>query len=47
MDIMHTVKDKPFWKRKKAWAEINEDNIIYKSIVEPTNKLIAENNGKD
>ena len=47
MNIMHTVKDTPFWKRKKAWAEINEDDIIYKNIVEPTNKLIAENNGKD
>lgn len=43
MDIMHMVKDKPFWKRKKAWAEINDDNIIYTSIVEPTNKMIAKN----
>ena len=46
MRIIHAVNDKPFWKRKKAWAEINEDDNVYKSIVEPINKLIAENNGK-
>lgn len=47
MRIIHAVNDKPFWKRKKAWAEINEDDNVYKSIVEPINKLIAKNNGKD
>ena len=43
MRIIYTVKDKPFWKRKKAWAEINADNQIYTSIVEPINKIIAKN----
>ena len=42
--ILEDIKKTRFWKRKSRWAEINEDNNVWKAIVEPVNKKIQEYN---
>lgn len=42
--IMEDIRNEPFWRRKKRWAEINEDNNVYNAIIQPINKKIQEYN---
>lgn len=42
LDIIREVKEVPFYKRKKAWNRINENNRVYYEIVKPTNEKIEE-----
>jgi len=42
--ILEDIKKTRFWQRKARWAEINEDNNVWKAIVEPINKKIQEYN---
>lgn len=42
--ILEDIRKTRFWRKKARWAEINEDNNVWKAIVEPVNKKIQEYN---
>lgn len=42
--ILEDMKKERWWKRKKRWAEINENNDVYNAVIKPVNALIQEYN---
>ena len=42
IDAGSQIRKLPFWKREKAWREINSKLEIEERIVVPTNKKIEE-----
>lgn len=46
IDIVRTVKNQPFWKRKKVWEELYKECGVGE-LVDAINKRIAEVYGND
>ena len=42
IDVIGQIRKLPFWKREKAWQELNADSRIEEVIVNPINRKIAE-----
>lgn len=41
IDLIKTVREKPFWKREKFWREEYEQRVL-NEIVNPINRMIDE-----
>lgn len=46
IDLIKTVKKKPFWKRERFWKEEYERQVL-DEIVDPINSMIKEMIGSD